>query len=427
MAKPFRFLPWLLCIAGLLGGVPTFAQGLTLPQAVEATLAVNPRLSGFQFRHQALEGARATAALGPQRQIALQLDDVAGSGEMRGVDSAELSLSLSSVIEPAGLRNARVATVDSQRQQLVVEQQQEALALLSDVTRQFIRTTAAWDRWQLQREAQQLSREIQRQVEQRVQSGAAPEADSLRARAAVTRQTLITDQAEQQFREERLLLGSFWQENNPVFEAPKARLIEQPRLPPLSELLARVEQHPAWQRAREEERVQLAQQRELERRAGLSWEWQAGVKHLRTTDDTALTMGVSVPLGSRQRATGALTESRARQSLLAQERDYTRYQASVEIRRRYDAWQQQWHSIDRLQRELLPVLQQTLTATRSAFERGRYGYQELQTIQQELLQARLLQVEVAEAAHLAGVDLEWLTGLAVLPETSSSESALRLP
>lgn len=427
MAMSCRFSPWLLCAASVLISVPVVAEGLTLSQAVHATLIENPRLSGFQFRYQALDGARSTAVLKPATSIGLTVEDVAGSGETRGLDSAEFTLSLSSVIEPRGLRDARLATVDSQRQRLIVEQQQETLALLSEVTRQFIRTTAARDRWRLQREAEDLATDTLQRITQRSSAGAAPEAELLRARAMLVQRSIASDQAQQHFREERLLLGSFWAESGDGTGSLTASLLEQPRLPSLPELLARAEQHPAWLRAREEERVQLAEQRELERRAGMAVEWQAGVKHFRANDDTALVMGVSLPLGSRQRMDGALAESRAKRALLAHQRDYTRYQAATEIRRRYADWQQQWRSVERLQQELLPVLQRAVAATRQAFEQGRYGYQELHGIQQELLDAHLLQVDIAEAAQLAGVDLEWLTGLAVLPETLPSDAAARLP
>jgi len=402
-----------LCLASAFLCLPALSSAapLTLASAIEATLNANPHLAGYQYRYQSLEGERQTAGLGAARELSVELEDFAGSGDSRGLDGAELTLSLSSVLEPRGYRNARLATVDARRDALMTEQQLQTLQLLSELAQQYVRVTAAWDAWQLQGEAQNLAQNTLTSLQQRVAAGAAADADALRAQAALARVEIDVRAAEQRYRSERIALGRFWAETEPHFEQPVGDVYRKPALAALTELLDRVQQNPLLQQAIAEERVLLARLQELDRSAGTAIGWQAGIKHSRASDDTGVVLGVTVPLGARQRLAGEVASASANHRLAQQQRDADRLAALADIRQRYLDWETTWQAVAQFDQRVLPILDQAMTATRRAFESGRYSFQEINSVREELLAARLARLQAAEAAQLAGLQLEWLTGL----------------
>ncbi len=80
----------------------------------------------------------ALAGLRPATEASMELENVLGSGETRGLDAAEATFALSQVIELGGKRNFRTAAAQAGRNVLSVEQQAVQLDVLAEVTRRFI-------------------------------------------------------------------------------------------------------------------------------------------------------------------------------------------------------------------------------------------------------------------------------------------------
>ncbi len=88
-------------------------QTLSLPKALDRTLAQNPQLQVFDLRLQGLAGRRTAANQSPALEAGLEVENFLGNGEQAGMDGAEYTLSLSSVLELGGKRQARVGVIDA--------------------------------------------------------------------------------------------------------------------------------------------------------------------------------------------------------------------------------------------------------------------------------------------------------------------------
>ena len=86
---------------------------LTLKNAIAQTLAQNPQLYQYRFVNDALKAQKQTGALRPAMELELEVENFAGSGSFKGLDSPEATLSLSSVIEMGGKRKARMSLVEA--------------------------------------------------------------------------------------------------------------------------------------------------------------------------------------------------------------------------------------------------------------------------------------------------------------------------
>jgi len=173
-----------------------FAAETTLEAAIRRTLESNPAL---QAEGAALDARRSQVQLDglpPALTLGADLENVAGTGSLSGVHSAEATLRLGRVIELGGKRAARqaVGRADVERQQNVVRQRQ--LDLAAETTRRYIAVAEGQLELELASQQWALTRETEAAVRQRVARGVAPEADQALAQIAVVRAEIDREHAE---------------------------------------------------------------------------------------------------------------------------------------------------------------------------------------------------------------------------------------
>ena len=398
-------------------------NSLTLQDAIKSTLQHNPQLAGYEFRTNALAGEQQTAALKPQMKISTHLENIAGSGELKGVDAGELTLSLSSVIELGGQRDARLGVVTARQQQLASTQRVLTLDLLTQVTQQFIALTATQEQLKLLQQSQQLAQENVTSLAKQVQGGHTPEAELLRAKASLARVAIDVKKTQQQLTRERIKLSAFWassQSNNsqatisaPAFTQVEADLFSLPPLVPLPTLISKLDKNPDLAVLGDEVYLRAAELRQAQAERKANIEWSAGVRRLQVSDDSALVFGVSMPLGSANRAAGAIATANANQAGAEQEQNATRIKLHAQLVSLHGDYEQALAEVNSLRNDVLPLLKQALRATADGFQQGRYSYLELNLAQRELLNEQLALIDSAARAHALSADIERLTGAAL--------------
>ena len=169
-----------LCVGTWLLASGAFAEeSLTLGEATRKTLVNHAALQVFSYREEALMGRRQTSELRPGFELNTELENFAGTGTTSGIDEAELTVSLSSVIELGSKRQARLASIDARAGLLEMERQVQALDILGAMTSQFIAVMALQERFVLAKESEALAKETTVTVKSRVDAGAAPDAELL--------------------------------------------------------------------------------------------------------------------------------------------------------------------------------------------------------------------------------------------------------
>ena len=383
---------------------------LTLGEAVRATLQYNPQLAGYTFKLNALAGEKQTAALRPELRVNTDLENVAGSGELSGTKASELTISLSSAIELGGQRDARVNLVTARQQQLASSQRVLTLDVVTAVTQQFIRLLVAQEELTLREESHQLLQQTLTLLTRQVQAGGTAETELLRGNAALTRATLALRQARQRVSAERIRLSAFWADTSPDFTAAKADLYGVPSTTTLPALLEKLSNNPdlAFLSAEIDVRSAEVRRAQSERRPAL--EWNAGVRRLQESDDSAVVFGLSMPLGSSGRARGAIATATANQQQAEWDKDATRIQLEAQLIAAYETHQLAVDEVNVLRDQVLPSLKKVMRSTADAFDRGRYSYLELNLAQNQLLNAQQALVEAAARMQETRIELERMIG-----------------
>ncbi|XOV85436.1 MAG: TolC family protein [bacterium] len=403
-----------LCLGTWLLANGAFAEeSLSLGEATSKTLVNHAALQVFSYREEVLMGRRQTSALRPGFELGTELENFAGTGTTNGVEEAELTVSLSSVIELGSKRQARLASIDARSRLLEMERQVQALDILGAMTTQFITVMALQERLVLAKESEALAKETTATVKSRVDAGAAPDAELLRARAIDSQARLSVLQIKRELEVAKVDLASFWGARQASISAAKGDLFNFGSSIEFETLYQRSIDSPGIQIYASQERLQDSAVKLAKSRSKSDLRWSLGMRRLQGPGDTALVASIEMPLFSGRRNRGDVAAAMAERN----EVPIRREQALNELYARlFDGYWTRAQSIEAsrtLQDETIPALEQALSTTRRAYESGRYGYLDLIAAQQALVDAKATLIDTAAAALQAGVIIEQLTGLSL--------------
>jgi outer membrane protein, heavy metal efflux system len=309
--------------------------------------------------------------------------------------------------------------VTEQQQSLSVQQRIVELDLLAEVTQKFIDVAAAQEHLELQRSTLTLATETTNAIKHRVDIGNTPDAELARAQANKSRMAIELRKAELDFDAAKIKLSALWAVTEPTFTSVNADLLNVGDSPSLNDLLNGLANNPDIQLFASEARIRDAELRLALSQRKADLEWSAGVRRIQDTKDSALVVGLSVPLFNGNRAAGEIATAKANQLGVANERDTSLLKLRAEVFGLYQERQAALFEVVSLRNDVIPQLKKAVAGTRTAFDKGRYGYLELSSAQHELLDAEAALIDAAANAHQLRVEIERLSGTATTTQLNS--------
>jgi cobalt-zinc-cadmium efflux system outer membrane protein len=388
---------------------------LRLPEALGRALAHNKELAAFEHRFTEQEGRREQAGLLPNPELHLEIENAAGSGRFRSFDSAETTLSLGWVLE-GRVRAGRVEVTEAGAEVISADARILRVEVAADTAEHFLASLASQARLVRAQEAIALAERTVEAVARRVRAGRTPTAELVRAEAELASERLARDDVTHERAAAYHRLAAQWGETEPGFSRVEGNLLDLPAVEPYAVLTQRLERNPELARYATEERLAKANRRLAEARRWPVLRPRLGVRRLEATDDTALVAGVSLPIPLLDRQQGEIAVSRARVSRARAEAEAARVQLQTTLFELYEELEHHFHRAETLRAEVIPRLAEALEGTRRAYERGRYGYLELRSVQTDLLRAQNELLEASAGAHGLVIALERLIGEQVVQQ-----------
>jgi cobalt-zinc-cadmium efflux system outer membrane protein len=154
---------------------------LTLEQALTLAGATAPTLQAATAGVRAAEAGRTVAGYRPNPTIVAETENVAGSGQYRGVRSAETTAGLAFPIELGGKRSARIAVANAIGDRARIGTALAGADLRLTITQLYIEAASAERRIVTAREQAGIAREALRAAGVRVQAGRASPLEQQRA------------------------------------------------------------------------------------------------------------------------------------------------------------------------------------------------------------------------------------------------------
>lgn len=221
-------------------------QTLGLQQAVSKTLEQNPTLVAFGYQFEAQAGRVQQAGLKPNPELTLAVEDAFGSGELTGMDSAETTLGISWVLE-GQQRRERVNAAQARTSVLEVERDIQRLDAAANSAGLYMLALALQTRLQQAKKAIDFARNVVKVVEQRVNAGNSPTAESARAKVELSRRLLEHEDIEHELLVAKRQLVAQWGLTQVEFTAVEGTLAQMPQVASYSELKSRLDQNPRLQ------------------------------------------------------------------------------------------------------------------------------------------------------------------------------------
>ena len=399
-------------------GLVTDGQMLSLNEAVVKTMVRNPGLLAFGHQLQAQDGRVLQAGLAPNPELSLTVENALGTGEFNGFDSAEATLSIAWVLE-RGVRQRRLDTARAGVSLLTVEADIMRLDAAAETARLFFACLSNQARMVSTGEAVQLAADTVKAIQKRVKAGKSPQADLSRAQAELARMKLNQEDIEHELLSASRRLAAQWGETEPGFTRVSGNLLTLPNTESFAILKARIDQNPDFSRFLSKQRLGEAELRLAEAQRKPNWRVSAGVRRHESFNDEALVANITIPLSLRNKNQGGIAEARANLAQTEAEAVAARIRIETSLFVIYQELQHSLHRAKTFRTEVIPRVEQAMSDTRSAYERGRYSYLEWRSVQEDLLTARSALVEASVDAHLNAIEIERLTGVRIAQPATS--------
>ena len=384
---------------------------LRLADALAAALRRNPDLAADAYEVRAREAALVQAGAHHNPTLSVELEDFAGSGAFRGVDTAQTTLLLGQLVELGGKRAARVELATAARDLASWDYEVRRIDVLVRTAAAFVDVLAAQERHRLAAEELEIARAMQRVASRRLRAGIGSPAEEIRAGVRVDVAEVEREHTEHELVNARQLLAAAWGGEEARFDRAEGDLERLPAVPSPDDLAHHLEASPTvarWQ-------TELAQRDALRARAKSDRvpdvTLRAGPRRLSGPGDTALVVDVLVPLPLWNRQRGAVAEAEHRLAKAAAETRAARVRTATELATARVNLEAASEEAALLRTRVLPGTERAVEVLRRGFEAGRSTQIEVLDAEHARLAAREQYLSALAEAHHSAQQIERLTGV----------------
>ncbi len=387
------------------------SRPLTLAGALQRALATNPRLTAADREIGIATGRRLQAGVIPNPELSFELDNALGSGQYRGLRSAETTLQLSQLIELGGKRDARIAAGSAELEAAYWQRAAVRLEIVSDTAVAFFSVLAAQRRIAIYNSHIEALQRLTPLLQRRVEAGASSPAEVARAQVAADLARADRERARTSLAIARLELTTLMGQGTPAFSQVVGDLsiIGQP--PSFQVIRRSLDSNPQLVRftalrVQRDAELLLARLRPVpDLRAGVAW------RHFRETNDDAVRLGVSIPLPVWDQNLGNIHAARETRAKVEAELAAARATLILTLGRAYENLAGSAREIDILRQSALPNVRRAVESMESGYSQGRFTLLELLDVQSSAAQAALREAEALLNYHIALATIEGLTGM----------------
>lgn len=396
---------------------------IRLQEVIDAAVESNPEL-GVSAAEVGIKDAQTVqTGLRPNPVARLDVDDIAGTGERKGWDSGETTLSLSQLIELGNKREKRRREAELLRDVAASEHLVRRRDVIAEATAAFASVLVAQQRLVLADDLLQLSRGAVDTVAATVKTGAVSPIEEHRAAAILARAQAERSATERDLSSARITLAASWGSRTPAFTKVEGQLEPLLPPPPLATLLVQSEFTPEVRRFD----VELAQ-----RRAALEVESSkavpnitvgAGVRHYADRGDGGFVIGLEVPLPLFDRNQGNIAAALREISQTELERTAALVHVQTEVRRAYETQKSSLAQAATLRDLGIPEARKTYEWAKDAYQKGLFRYLEVLDAQRTMFELHAAYLDAVSLYYEAASDLvRWA---AVSDEKPSNEGVTR--
>jgi len=391
---------------------------ITLSRAQALALAHNSELMSFARGFGASEAAVVRAGVLPNPVLGVASENLGNNRLKENGDQAN-ALQLGQLIELGGKRAARVKLAETGRDLAAWDYQAKQADMILRVSVAFIDVLIGQHRQSLAKESLVLARAFADSVSKRVAAGKASPVEETKARLSLYSVEVELEQAKRELAAARQRLSSLWNNPAPRFETAVGDLERIVDLPSREQLFSRARANPDLARwgteiAQRDAAVDLAKAKGTP-----DLTLTGGVARFSQFNDTAYTIGISIPIPLFDRNRGGILEATRLLDKTVDQKRAAENRVYTEINNAEQRLAAIRVEIETLRTSILPGAQSAFDATRKGYELGKFGFIDVIDAQRTLSLVRS-QYLGALANYQRGVrEFERLIGDDLVTDTSA--------
>jgi cobalt-zinc-cadmium efflux system outer membrane protein len=390
--------------------VPRPAGEIALRDALAAALLGNPELMRFGYDVRAAEARVVQAGLWANPELELELDEFGGTGELEGVDAAEVTIALSQAFPLGGDIERRQRLARLQGRLAGWDYEAARIALLAEVTGRYAQVLAAQRQVQLAQESLTLAEQVAESIGRRVEAGDAPEVEQSRAAVPAATASIALARAQRNLDTARVRLSLTWGQSTPTFDRAAGDLEQVDAVPTLAALAEHIGQNPDIARWTVEVASRQAEAELARAEAVPDLTATLGYKWFNESDESAMVAGVSIPLPVFDRRQGDILAARFGVAAARHSQRAVQLRIEAALATAYARLANAHDEAIALRDIAIPPATQAYRDIRRAFDQGNLGYLDVLDAERTLIDLRQQHLDALAAYHAAIAEIEGLIG-----------------
>ncbi len=373
----------IIIILALVAIIPRYSDGaakikkslapLDLQTAIERVTAHHPALSIAEADVMATRAEALQAGLWVNPVFGAEAENVLGSGDFSGGESAEYTFSVSQTFELGGKRSKRKEAALLREKVAEWNLAGRRLAIEQITIRAFYTALAMESRLTLAIKQVELAGKVVKKAEHRVNAGRAHKLEVSKAQLELADVELDAENMKQALVAAKTTLAALWQGSASDIGILKGNSEEI--MPPISitEITARLKKHPVILQAEAEIRQQQAAENMEQSMRIPNVDVGAGIRLLEENGDQAFVFGLSIPLpfadrnqGNREAAHIRTLQAEDQLTATQLELYQTLLDKSIEVQMAYI-------QVVKLKKNQLPIAETAFKQATDGYEKGLFG------------------------------------------------------
>ncbi|MEX2479598.1 MAG: TolC family protein [Gammaproteobacteria bacterium] len=382
-----------------------------MADALTRALTESPKLAAFSYSMRAAEAGRLQAGLLPNPELGLQLEDLAGTGEVSGVRGVEAMLMLSQLLELGGKRQKRELAAARNVGLIQADYDIARLDVLAEVARRFVHVARDELLLEVAESAVRLAEQNRVIVEKRVVAARAMRAELSRAEIELARARLQLEHREHELLATQRRLAASWGSDKVDFGRVEADLFSLPGTRDLDSLLSELRNSPDLKRFLSVRRLREAEFELARARSVPNARVGAGIRRLEGIDEQALMLNFSMELPVFDRNQGNIRAAHERLGQVASDESVSYIEAQALLFTTYQELKHARTEVDALHEVIIPQSRSALQSFKEGYAAGRFSYLEVADARREYIEVRAEAIRAAASYHSYLIEIERLTGL----------------
>lgn len=378
------------------------AGRVSVDEAVARALGTNPAIGASRQSILAAEAGRIQAGVRPLDQLLVDVENpVSTNGVLR---DTELTVALARTLERGGKRAARIALAEREIDVAEASALVRRLDLAQSVERAFVEALIADARTVAAASQLEIEKVLASEAERRVAGYKDPLFVRTRAGARVTEAEVNLRQAEAVRDGAYAALAVRIGAEPRALRLDEAGFLRPPAIDPASVARAEMELAAA-EVARADALVALERARSTR-----DYTVRGGVRLARASNSVGVVGGVAIPLGAGRANRGNVERALAERERVRLDAEALRLERTRQIaalRAKAEAARAEARAIET---DVLPRLERALNEVREGYNRGGFGFDDIQDQARALFEARGRMVDALVRHHETRVELDRLTG-----------------